>query len=68
MGGGDGEVFKLTPSGSGWTYTDFYDFNGENNNGYVPVGGVIFDASGNLYGTTYAGGEDGDGMVWEITP
>lgn len=67
-GGGDGEVFKLTPSGSGWTYTHFYDFNGENNNGYVPVGGVILDANGNLYGTTYAGGENGDGIVWEITP
>ncbi len=67
-GNGDGEVFKLTPTGSRWTYTNFYNFTGENDNGYAPVGGVIFDANGNLYGTTYAGGENGDGIVWEITP
>ena len=67
-GNGDGEVFKLTPTGSRWTYTNLYNFTGEINNGYAPVGGVIFDANGNLYGTTYAGGENGDGIVWKITP
>ncbi|MGA2369029.1 MAG: choice-of-anchor tandem repeat GloVer-containing protein [Candidatus Korobacteraceae bacterium] len=67
-GNGDGEVFKLTPTGSRWTYTNLWNFNGENGNGFVPVGSVIFDANGNLYGTTYGGGEHGDGIVWEITP
>jgi len=60
------EVFKLTPSGNGWIYTHFYQFNGSN--GFTPVGGVIFDASGNLYGTTSLGGQYTDGLVWEITP
>lgn len=63
--GGLGEVFKLTPSGSGWIYNDFYDFGDA---GYEPVGGVVFDSSGNLYGTTYTGGQYGGGVVWEITP
>jgi uncharacterized repeat protein (TIGR03803 family) len=29
---------------------------------------VVFDANGNLYGTTYGGGSQGVGVVWEITP
>ncbi len=64
-GEGDGLVFKLTPSGDGWSYTD-YDFNG--NDGSILVGGVTIDASGNLYGTAAAGGSRDFGVVWEITP
>ncbi len=64
--GGYGEVFKLTPSGSGWIYTDLGDF--DLANGGDPVGGVILDANGNLYGTTSFGGEYSNGIVWEITP
>ena len=64
-GEGDGLVFKLTPSGSGWNYTD-YDFSG--NDGRILVGGVTIDASGNLYGTAAAGGSYNQGVVWEITP
>ena len=66
-GGGLGEVFKLAPSGNGWIYTDLYDFNNFND-GSQPIGGVTLDASGNLYGTTFFGGESGLGVVWEITP
>ena len=62
-----GEVFKLTPSGNGWIYTRLYDFTGSSN-GDFPIGGVIFDAEGNLYGTTANGGQDQEGIVWEITP
>jgi len=29
---------------------------------------VIRDAAGNLYGTTYAGGENGAGVVFKIEP
>lgn len=29
---------------------------------------VIFDSTGNLYGTTSSGGPYGAGVVWEITP
>lgn len=67
-----GNVFKLSPSGSGWTYTDLYDFMGGNDGGN-PVGGVVLDSAGNIYGTTSAGGvnscsEAGCGVVFEITP
>ncbi len=35
-------------------------------NGYCPVGGVIIDSSGNLYGTTAGGGAKGYGTVFEL--
>ncbi len=62
-----GNVFKLTPSGSGWTYTDLYDFTGGKDGG-TPCGTLIFDSNGNLFGTAETGGTNNDGVVWEITP
>jgi uncharacterized repeat protein (TIGR03803 family) len=70
-GGGLGNVFKLTPSNGGWTYTDLHDFAGSD--GANPYGSLAFDTSGNLFGTTSAGGTGsacagGCGVVFEITP
>jgi uncharacterized repeat protein (TIGR03803 family) len=68
-----GNVFKLTNTGGSWTYTSLHDFTG-GSDGYFPLTGVTFDTSGNLYGTTYYGGNvncnapSGCGLVWEITP
>lgn len=63
---GYGSVFKLTPGVGGWTYTSLHDFtNGED--GANPLGGVIFDANGNIYGATTLGGR-GNGVVFRITP
>ncbi len=39
-------------------------FNGINGNG--PYGHVALDANGNLYGTTYTGGTNNQGTVWEV--
>jgi len=58
----------VTHNGTGWTCTDLHDFPGQQGDGEVPIGGVTVDASGNLYGTTSAGGANGAGVVWEITP
>jgi uncharacterized repeat protein (TIGR03803 family) len=68
--GGDyasGVLFKLTPSGSGWTQSVLYDFPNPSN-GADPEGGLIFDRSGNLYGTARFGGQYGTGTVFELTP
>ena len=46
-----GTVYKLTPSGSGWTESTIYTFTFQSDGGQ-PYGGLIFDAAGNLYGTT----------------
>jgi uncharacterized repeat protein (TIGR03803 family) len=64
---GYGNVFELTPSHDGWTYTDLHDFTGGSDGGN-PISNVSFDLSGNLYGTASTGGSHGVGVVWEITP
>jgi len=67
---GNGTVFKLavpTVSGGAWTEEVLYSF-GTGTDGTIPVAGVTFDASGNLYGTTSAGGTYGYGTVFQLTP
>jgi len=64
---GEGNVFKLTPSGGGWTYSDLYEFTGGSDGGN-PFGSLVLDANGNLLGTTEGGGANGDGVIFEITP
>jgi len=64
-----GNVFKLSPSGAGWTYTDLYDFTDGSDGGY-PMSNAVCDSAGNLYGTTEEGGPGGGsgyGVVWKIT-
>jgi uncharacterized repeat protein (TIGR03803 family) len=67
-----GAIFKLTPGNGGWTYTSLYDFSDQYVAAY-PGSNVVFDTSGNLYGTVAGGGApyycpQGCGGVWEITP
>ncbi len=71
--GKNGVVFELAPSAGGvWTETVLYNFEGGNDGSYP--GGVIFDAAGNLYGSTGNGGNasgctpsGGCGTVFELT-
>ena len=65
--GGCGVVYELTPSDGGWTESVLYSFSG-GNDGANPWAGVIFDQSGNLYGTTSGGGTYGYGTVYELMP
>ena len=65
--GGCGTVYKMTPSGSGWTEKPIYYFTGGSDGAY-PYGGLIFDQKGNLYGTTYVGGINLGGTVFELSP
>ncbi len=67
---GNGTVFRLAPPktlGSPWSETVLYSF-GTGTDGAVPVGGVILDAAGNLYGTTSVGGTSGYGTVFQLVP
>ena len=51
-----GTVFELTPAGGGtWTEKVLHSF-GSGADGTYPWAGLIFDAAGNLYGTTSGGG------------
>jgi uncharacterized repeat protein (TIGR03803 family) len=67
----DGTVFELTRALSGWSETVLYSFHG-GVDGKTPVGNLVMDGFGNLYGTTAFGGtgdcEYGCGTVFELTP
>lgn len=65
-----GTVFELTPpmQGGTWIETDMHDFNPSSGDGSAPQAGVIFDASGNLYTTTTAGGTYNSGTIVEVIP
>jgi uncharacterized repeat protein (TIGR03803 family) len=71
---GNGVVYKLTPpaGGSGpWTESVIYEFCQLSGcaDGAAPYSGVVFDSSGNLYGTTQQGGTSrGDGVIYKLTP
>jgi uncharacterized repeat protein (TIGR03803 family) len=65
---GAGAVYKLSPTPSGgWKTTVLYDFKGMPD-AANPYGGLILDAAGNLYGTTYFGGTSGMGAVFQLIP
>jgi uncharacterized repeat protein (TIGR03803 family) len=49
-----GDVFELTPAGSGWSFSIFYPFQG-GADGANPFG-LLRDSQGNFYGTTQSGG------------
>ncbi|MGA2687164.1 MAG: choice-of-anchor tandem repeat GloVer-containing protein [Candidatus Korobacteraceae bacterium] len=63
----NGVVFELTHSGGTWTESVLYPFTGGFDGG-SPQAGVIFDQSGNLYGTTVGGGSGNYGTVYQLTP
>ena len=63
-----GIVFKLTPGAAGtWDETVIHEF-GSGIDGRNPQASLIFDAAGNLYGTTNAGGPLHYGTVFQLTP
>jgi uncharacterized repeat protein (TIGR03803 family) len=63
-----GTAFELTPAtGGGWNEMVLHNFIG-GGDGRSPVGGLIFDQAGNLYGTTEFGGSGFDeGTVFELS-
>jgi uncharacterized repeat protein (TIGR03803 family) len=65
---GCGVVYELTPRDGVWKEKVLYSFGVSSTDGYFPLGGLVFDAVGNLYGVTEAGGVYNDGMVFELTP
>ena len=66
---GDGTVFKITPAG---TLTTLYSFCSQSGctDGESPLlfGALVQATNGDFYGTTEAGGANGDGTVFKITP
>jgi uncharacterized repeat protein (TIGR03803 family) len=63
---GEGTVFQLTHSGSGWIEQTLQSFSYPG--GFLPQAGLLSDQAGNMYGATFAGGNKGGGTVFELTP
>ncbi len=67
--GGNGTAFQLTPSGSDWIEHTIHHFDFNGDNGIEPIGGLIVDNLGDLFGTTlYGGSFPAGGVVFELTP
>ncbi|HEX8814327.1 MAG TPA: choice-of-anchor tandem repeat GloVer-containing protein [Terriglobales bacterium] len=65
---GDGAVFELTPSNGKWTEKVLHSFNPSGTDALFPEAAVIVTSKGTLYGTTYGGGSNGAGAVFELSP
>jgi uncharacterized repeat protein (TIGR03803 family) len=65
---GSGVVFEIALRGrGGWNFRTIYSFRGQPD-GSFPYGALLFDRRGNIHGTTYYGGANGIGAVYELTP
>jgi uncharacterized repeat protein (TIGR03803 family) len=64
-----GSVYKLTNSGGAWSETVLYSFKG-GKDGNSSISNLVFDAAGNLYGTTSEGGDPRCtcGTIFKLTP
>jgi uncharacterized repeat protein (TIGR03803 family) len=64
---GSGTAYELQRTAGGYVYHDLHDF-GNGVDGSLPWAGITIGPDGSLYGTTYVGGTDGDGVVYNIRP
>jgi uncharacterized repeat protein (TIGR03803 family) len=62
---GQGTVFELSPTGE---EKILYTFGSQAGDGNTPLGDLVFDTAGNLYGVTEYGGVYGFGTVFKIAP
>jgi len=76
-GAGCGLILSLRPprtvcktTACDWSQSTIYEFNPLNRfgDGYGPNGGLVFDGSGNIYGTTQTGGSANAGTVFMASP
>jgi len=63
---GCGTVFELVNNSGAWSEQILYRFDGPH--GQFPLGGLIVDPQGNLWGTTSGGGSGTSGTVFELVP
>src|SRR5258708_3245813 len=54
--------------GSPQTYSALYNFQSSEIFEPEPFGQIAFDPAGNIYGTTYYGGTNGCGTVYQMSP
>lgn len=71
----NGTVYRLRPPATActtaicpWEETVMHSFTGGADGELPGFGNLVFDQAGNLYGTTPLGGDNNDGVVFELTP
>ena len=64
---GCGTAYELMPTGGSWILSVLYSFSG-GTGACGPIGGLITDGAGNLYGTTAGTGAYQKGVVFKLTP
>ena len=57
-----------TASQAQTTFHTLYDFGSTSTDGSEPLGGLVMDSAGNLYGTTFGGGDNSYGSVFQLSP
>jgi hypothetical protein len=66
-----GTVYKLTPDDH-WGVSVLYAFPSDSSSGSSPVGQLVLDGDGNVYGATVGGGtgcsNQSCGLIFEVTP
>lgn len=70
---GKGNIYRLTPhvDGRRWDEKILYSFCAGGSgcaDGSTPIAAVTVDAQGNIYGTTFQGGQTNSGTVFELKP
>jgi uncharacterized repeat protein (TIGR03803 family) len=65
-----GTIFQLTPSPAGWSYSILHQFQLRDPNGEEPLGGLVIDEAGTLYGTASftSDGGSGCGSIFKLSP
>ncbi len=66
--GGYGTIFELTPAGKLTTLYSFCSQAPHCTDGQFPFAGLVQATNGSFYGTTSAGGANGYGTIFELTP
>jgi uncharacterized repeat protein (TIGR03803 family) len=64
--GNNGGIYRLSQVAGAWEVTELFTFEPHGIN--LPIGGLISDSSGNLYGTTASGGTHNAGAIFQYIP
>ncbi|MEO7724227.1 MAG: choice-of-anchor tandem repeat GloVer-containing protein [Chthoniobacterales bacterium] len=65
---GSGTIFKLAPRPDGsWSESVVHSFAGSPD-GAFPYAGMVEDGTGNFFGATVHGGDDGEGAIYKFVP
>lgn len=63
-----GTIFEISPSGSSWKESVLYSFIGNDGDQQGPSSNLVIDGNGKLFGTTFWGGFENAGTVFELSP